>query len=237
MAYIDLFRESVPIEPDRVHDICRIRKKAEIFDLVGVSEPMAEWMAKAHSIGATVVPRQVYNVRLFEQHDHRVGWFYSSYREEDRVIDQHHIACDCIASIDNPVEDMDKIIDCTAVIHALNHRAARVGEVLGSKQILEYYGKSEGALTVKACAVISAKALINFVMNHEKVHPESWWANVVSGEHQISLLASILQVEPYSDPDSETSSLTLQDIVEEMHEDGSLRLHDDGMTVSLPEAA
>src|SRR3989344_6143024 len=194
MAFDDSFRERLVIGADDVKRVCGIHRPAEIYDLVGISPDMAEWIDRASRIGHSVVPRQIYNVRLFDQYNHRVGWFYHSRPDEDYVVDYHHIACDCVGEFEAPEEAIDEMLECPAVLRALDFRAARVAEVMGNQQILELYGKPGDAVVLRPHAMITAKAIINFMMNYEKEHPEGWIANVVSGEHQVPLLGTVLQI-------------------------------------------
>lgn len=236
MAFDDIFREREVIEPDDVYKMCGIRRRAEVYNLVGFGDAMTAWKEKAALVGTTIIPRQVYLTRVFEQHEHRVAWVYRSERHEDDIEDYHHIACDCVSSMEDPDEQMDEIATCPAVLTALEHRAARVSEVLRTKGVFEFFGKPEGRLDPKPHAIKTTKAMVNFLMNYEQAHPEGWVANTVSGEHQVPLLATIMQIRPYPDPEDE-ERLSMQSIIEEMHYDGSLELQEDGLTVTLPEAA
>lgn len=236
MAFDDTFRESISIDPDETYKICRIRKRAEVFDLVGFGDPMTDWSKRASKVGETIIPRQVYLAKMYEQYDHRVAWVYHSQVREDSIEDYHHIACDCVATMENPNEEIDEIVNCPAVLAALEHRAGRVAGVLRTQGVLDFYGKSAGNLEPKPYTMKTVKALVNFLLNYEQKHPEGWVANTVSGEHQIPLLATIMQIRPYPDPEA-PDKISMSSTVQEMDADGSLILHDDGLTVSLPKAA
>jgi len=236
MAFDDSFREREVIEADDVYEICGIRKPAEIYNLVGLGDHLTDWKNRAEKMGATIIPRQVYLTQMYEQYDHRVAWVYHSQAHDDEVEDFHHIVCDCVATMENPDEELEDIAQCPAVLAALEYRAARVSKVLRTQEILNFYGKPEGTVDPKAHTVRTIKSLVNFVMNYEKEHPEGWVANTVSGEHQVPLLATVLQIRPYADQER-PEQVSLQTVVEEMHYDGSLVLHDDGTTISLPIAA
>lgn len=236
MAFDDTFRERNIVPSEEVYEMCRIKSKAEVLDLAGFGRPMSEWANRLQDLGQTIVPRTVYIAELYEQYEHRVGWVYHSWRKPDEIEEVHHIACDCVGNMNDTDEQMHEIADCPAVLAALEHRAGRVAQILRTKEVLGNYGKPEGSTKLQPSRSITAKALINFVMNYDQEHPEGWVANTMSGEHQVPLLGLLLQIEPYRDSE-EPGKLTVQDIVEEMDQDGSLCLHNDGVTVSLPRAA
>jgi hypothetical protein len=237
MALDDSFRETERLDADEVYNLCRIRKPAEIYNLVGFGDPMTAWSERlAQEVGAKIIPRQVYKTTMYEQHDHRVAWVRRIQPHKDSVEDYHHIACDCLGEMENPEKDIEGIVECPAVLVALEHRARRVSEVLKAKSVLSYYGVPEGRLSLRDQTVIPIKSMVNFIMNYEQKHPEGWVANTVSGEHQVPLLAAILQVQPFSDPEK-PDRWALQGVIEDMHHNGSLVLHNDGLTVTLPAAA
>ncbi len=236
MSFDDSFREREVLEADEVYRICGINRQAELYDLVGFGDAMTAWKERAEILGTTIIPRQVYLTQTYEQYEHRVAWVYRSERQDDSVEDYHHIACDCVAEMDDPDEQIEEVTSCPAVLAALEYRAARVSEVLRTKGIFSFYGKPEGQVNLKPHALKTAKALVNFVMNYEQAHPEGWIANTMSGEHQLPLLATILQIRPYPEPTC-PEILSMQGILEEMHEDRSLVLDDDNLTITLPVAA
>lgn len=234
--YDDSFRERDFVPEEQVEQICKIKSKAEVLNLAGFGEPMSEWATKAEELGQTIIPRTVYVTQVYEQYEHRVAWVYHSWRKPDEIEELHHIACDCVGFMEDPDEQIHEIAECPAVLAAVEYRADKVAEILMTREILHNFGKPEQKTTIEPTRIVTAKAVINFAMNYDQVHPEGWIANMVSGEHQIPLLALLMQVEAYkSDEDSER--LSVQEIVEEMDEDGSLVLLEDGITVTLPQAA
>ncbi len=237
MSFDDTFRERNLLPRDEVRQVTGINSRAEVLDIAGFGEPMTEWAQKAERIGQSIVPRTVYLVSMFEQHEHRVAWVYHSWRLPDSIEEKHHIACDCVAYMEDPDDEISDVIECPAVLASLEHRAEAVAKILRIPEVLGQSGKKEDSATLKRHSIIAAKAMINFVMNYEQAHPEGWIANIESGEHQVPLLSLLMQIQPTRDGLTSPDRLSMQDIVQEMDIDGSLVLHDDELTVSLPQAA
>jgi hypothetical protein len=138
---------------------------------------------------------------------HRVVWVKHVGVRENRL-DQlvpysvHHVVCDCAAEIDTTLEEEEKTtgfprstISCEYVQNVLTQRAGelatrnRIQDVLGTytlfdeeEQDFRLTGLGQ-ELTIRAIAQL---------MEVDKLHPETWVANRVSGLHEVGLLAAFV---------------------------------------------
>lgn len=136
-----------------------------------------------------------------ESGPHRVSWVHHE-GEDWRTGEQfcmHHVICDCIAGVEgnSPRESVDQILACTGLRHALQRRAAFVDHTYRTTEILAALrdpdtGDFEQSNSFHKFAVKTIGDLLEL----DAKHPKEWPGNVISGEHQVSVLATLFQLHP-----------------------------------------
>jgi hypothetical protein len=111
----------------------------------------------------------------------------------------YHLVCDCITGVEgtSPRESVDHILGCTAVLRALQRRAAFVDHTYRTCEVLAALrdpetGDFEQSNTFHEFAVKTIASILEL----DARHPEEWPGNVLSGEHRVSVLSTLFQLHP-----------------------------------------
>lgn len=194
----EVLRHSVNIDEHEIFDL--IHKPVELPELRGsqFSGRVAEWADYAeYRYGDSINHVMTY----VESGPHHVSWI--RHEGEDWQTEEpfctYHVICDCIAGVEgnSPQESLDQILGCTAVLSALQRRAAFVNHTYRTGEILEALrdpntGDFEQSNTFHKFAVKTIGNLLDL----DARHPREWPANVISGEHRASVLATLFQLHP-----------------------------------------
>ena len=176
MSSVDVLKHSVTLDEELVFDL--IKKPQEIVEVqpsnfVGRVAIWAEEVEQRY--GDSVIPRTTYT----ENGPHRVSWVY--HEGEDSVTGEpfctHHIACDFIGGLEGNSTDSE--VDYIVLCDALTFRDTETGDF-------------EQPITYHWMALESIKAL----MKLDAEHPAEWPANLKNGEHSVSVMATMLQLNP-----------------------------------------
>ena len=111
----------------------------------------------------------------------------------------YHIVCDCIAGVEgnSPQESVAHILGCTAVLRALQRRAAFVDHTYRTCEILAALRDPEtGDFEQPNAFHEFAVKTIASILELDARHPEEWPGNVISGEHRVSVLSTLFQLHP-----------------------------------------
>lgn len=228
MAFDDTFRPRSFIherdtfllvgKPTRVHEI-----RANNFD-----GPIAEWADyRSTAFNEIVAPVMTFPEGSGDEL-HRVAWVYHAERDPgtgEVIRHNHHVACDCSMMAELSGEP-DSIFECPTLQKTINRRASLIRGTLMLDRIFRACIDSEDSRsTVTLNRYDIASETIMWVLQQDKVHPESWMGNVTSGEHSVSLLGLILQEPPEK----------VRSLVEDLEDDG--RIESYGEVIRLPLAA
>lgn len=158
---------------------------------------VAEWAAARNQYGELVEPRFLY---VDPDGEHTVAWVGHAglirYQEGPlRSYATHHVVCDCAAEV--PEEgDPREVQECDYVQAILGQRAFEVGRELGVDAVIDslsYF--DEEAIDLRPNHLgqeLIAKTIAN-ILEIDKLHPQRWMANRVSGLHDIAILAAIVR--------------------------------------------
>ena len=194
----ELLRHSVRIDEQEVFGL--IRKPVELPEIqpshfVGRVASWAEHAERRY--GDSINPVMTY----VESGPHHVSWIH--HEGDDWQSGEHfstyHVICDCIAGLEgnSPQESVQHALGCNAVLHALQRRAAfvdhtyRTGEILAALRDPDT-GDFEQSNTFHKFAVKTIGDLLEL----DAKHPKEWPANVMNGEHRVSVLATLFQLHP-----------------------------------------
>ncbi len=183
-----------------------------VFELVGKAQevrelrpsnfegPVAVWAnVREQKFGDTILPRHVYTERSGDE-EHRVAWVYHSGIdfESGETFSDHHIACDCLLEAEQS-DSQDPILplDCDALRSVLNKRAWFVNATFRIDEVMKVFkdGKAGDYEQLPAVHDFSVRT-IAYLLEHDTRHPESWVGNVITGQHQVSLLSVVMQQPP-----------------------------------------
>ena len=112
---------------------------------------------------------------------------------------RYHIVCDCINGVEgnSPQESVEHILGCAAVLRALQRRAAFVDHTYRTCEILAALRDPETGDFEQSNAFHEfAVKTIASILELDARHPEEWPGNVISGEHRVSVLATLFQLHP-----------------------------------------
>lgn len=223
MAFDESFRPRHYIDEHEAFELTgKPRKYREIvpnhFD-----GPIAEWADyRTVEFKELIVPVMTFPEQVGGE-VHRVSWvFHSGYdAEAETDFSQYHIACDCFLMAEIAGET-DSVLECSVLQKTINRRAAFWREELKLDKVLRACADSEeGRNKITLDRRFFATETIMWLLTNDYEHPESWFGNITSGEHSVSLLALVLQESPDS----------VRMLVEDLAEDG--RLEYDGQETVL----
>jgi hypothetical protein len=136
-----------------------------------------------------------------ENGPHHVSWIH--HEGEDWQSGEpfcgYHIVCDCINGVEgnSPQESVAHILGCAAVLRALQRRAAFVDHTYRTCEILAALrDPSTGDFEQSNAFHEFAVKTIASILELDARHPEEWPGNVISGEHRVSVLATLFQLHP-----------------------------------------
>ena len=193
-----ILRHSVSIGEQEVFSL--IRKPVELRELQpsGFVGRVASWAEHAERhYGDSINPVMTY----VESGPHRVSWIYhegEDWRSGERF-SAYHIVCDCSNGVEgnSPQESVAHILGCRAVLRALQRRAAFVDHTYRTCEILAALRDHETGDFEQSNAFheFAVKTIAN-ILELDARHPDEWPANVISGEHRVSVLATLFQLHP-----------------------------------------
>jgi len=193
-----ILRHSVSIDEEQVFAL--IRKPVALAELQPsrFTGRVALWAAETERrYGDSIIPVMTY----VENGPHRVAWIRHE-GEDVRTGERfctYHIVCDCIAGVEgnSPRESVAQILGCRAVLHALQRRAAFVDHTYRTCEILSALRDPEaGDFEQRNAFHQFAVKTIADILELDARHPEEWPGNVISGEHRVSVLATLFQLHP-----------------------------------------
>lgn len=138
--------------------------------------------------------------------------------------DYSQLVCNHSAEIDDGVEFDEALMACSAVMVALEKRAYLIRERLQNRQLLDQH-KKESLLVGKSAKSI-VKDLAAYVIKREQLYPHTWYANFMSGNHTVTGLSSIFEMEPKH----------MKSVARSMADDGLVELYGDEI-ITLKQAA
>ncbi len=193
-----ILRHWVAIDEHEV--FCLIHKPVELHEVQPsrFAGRVASWAEQAERrYGDSINPVMTY----VESGPHRVSWIHhegEDWRSGERVC-AYHIVCDCINGVEgnSPQESVEHILGCAAVLRALQRRAAFVDHTYRTCEILAALrdpgtGDFEQSNAFHEFAVKTIASILEL----DARHPEEWPGNVISGEHRVSVLATLFQLHP-----------------------------------------
>lgn len=195
---------------------------SRVVAIGGLEGPIGEWAEyRTRKFGEKIVSKFLYPEEVGGRL-HRVAWLERKGIETEKgtPFHLHHIACDCIVEVE---DDWTTIFSCPGVHSALNHRAIVVAGQYGFNEIAAYFKTAEDGfpeLTEKGKAL--AAATITALLERDKYHPSSWVANLVSGQHEVSLLAIIMNEHPD----------LVRELVREMEDSGLISVEGESVELS-----
>ena len=203
MAFDETFRPRVNFDETEVFALTGQAREVRELHPSHFAGPVAEWAdERERNFGDTIIPRHVY-AELKDGKMHRVAWIYHQgveFIDEGYIpFERHHIACDCLLESEHE-GDTELMFNCEALLKVLNKRAWWVNSVYGTEDVLMQLPNlpKEALFGVSAEEMDEAfsVAAIRHLLEHDARHPEAWVANILDNEHQVSLLALVLQKPP-----------------------------------------
>lgn len=198
MSSGEILRHSVSIDEREVFLL--IHQPVELLELQpsGFSGRVASWAEHAERrYGDSINPVMTY----VESGPHRVAWVYhegEDWRSGERFC-TYHIICDCIAGVEgnDPRASVDHVLGCTAVLRALQRRAAFVAHKYRTGEILAALRDPDAGdfEQPNAFHTFAVKTIGN-ILELDVRHPREWPGNVINGEHRVSVLATLFQLHP-----------------------------------------
>ncbi len=162
------------------------------FDGSTVDSPLADWARlRGQDFGETIVPRQLHIVGKNGK-PHTVAWLHRSGMDLNtgEPYDYHHLACDCMpqAEIEGSMAGM---FACESLSTALLGRAQTIRAEFGLPDILP--ADPTARMWTGGKQIVVSTML--YILERDRLHPESWMANYMSGRHELSLLSLVLNRE------------------------------------------
>lgn len=197
MATPEVLKHSVIIDEEEVFKLIHNVRTVPEIQPSNFTGRVAIWAEERERRGDSIEPIVTY----IENGPHRVSWV--KHRGTDGQGESyctHHLVCDCAVGIveeDAPDRIIDQLVACRGVKQALHRRAAYVdytyktGEVLSALRRTET-GDFEQSDTFHKFAV---KTMAN-ILELDARHPDEWPANVINGEHRVSIIATMFQLHP-----------------------------------------
>lgn len=109
------------------------------------------------------------------------------------------MVCDCAGGVEgnSPEALVEQAAKCETVMQILQKRAAFVDYVYRTGEILAALrDRDEGDFEQPGKFHIFAVKTIASVLELDARHPAEWPANIIQGQHQTSILATMLQLHP-----------------------------------------
>jgi hypothetical protein len=193
-----VLRHSVSIDEEDVFSL--IHRPVEVLELQPsrFTGRVASWAEHAERrYGDSITPVITY----LENGPHRVSWIRhegEDWRTGERFC-TYHVVCDCMAGVEgnSPRESVDAILGCAAVRHALQRRAAFVDHTYRTCEILAALRDPDtGDFEQPNAFHKFAVKTIGNLLELDARHPDEWPGNVLSGEHRVSVLATLFQLHP-----------------------------------------
>ncbi len=197
MARRDVLKHSVTIDEEEVFSLIHRPKEVIEPQRSNFTGRVAIWAEERERRGDSINPIMTYT----ENGPHRVSWVRREGLDDDGIpYCTHHIVCDCAILTPekaSPSAVVDQAVACGGVLRALQRRAAyvdhtyRTGEILAALRDPET-GDFEQSNSFHKFAVKSIGSLLDL----DARHPEEWPANVINGEHRVSVLSTLFQLHP-----------------------------------------
>lgn len=140
-------------------------------------------------------------VTTYKFNGHNGSWIYHEGTDWETGEDfcLYHMVCDCAGGVEgnSPQALVERSAMCESVIKILQKRAAFVDHTYHTGEILavlrdEDQGDFEQPNKFHSFAV---RTIAN-VLELDARHPSEWPANIIQGQHQTSILATMLQLHP-----------------------------------------
>lgn len=182
----------------------------EVFSLIGEARTLPELQPSNFSgrealwaqdvelkYGDSITPIMTYT----ENGPHRVSWIRhegNDYQTGEAFC-KYHIICDCVGGTEgnSPREIVQQIIGCRAINQALQRRAAFVDYTYRTREILDSFkDSSKGDFEQSNAFHMFAVKTVANILELDVRKPREWPANIINGEHQASVLATMFQLHP-----------------------------------------
>ncbi|MBA3757959.1 hypothetical protein H0X09_03830 [Candidatus Saccharibacteria bacterium] len=196
MTSSETLGHSVTIDEEEVYSLIHNVKSVREIQPTQFTGRVAIWGEIMEQKGNRINPKLTYM-----EGGHRTSWV------ENEGIDEatgeefciHHVVCDCSGNYDenSPQKVVKRTAKCLSALKALQRRAAYVDYTYRTTEVLDALrdptaGDFEQSNTFHKVAVKTIANIIELDIRH----PEEWPANVINGQHQASILATLLQVNP-----------------------------------------
>ncbi len=197
MASPEIIKHTITFNAERVFEIAQIPKEVEVGADRNFDGRVAYWAdATRQRYGDIIVPTTTY-----KENGHRGSWIHHSGEDwqTGESFSTYHIVCDCAGAVEgnSPNDLIRQGAMCGEMRAILQKRAAFVDHTYHASEILaalreEDKGDFEqpnkfhnfGARTIATLLELDAR------------HPAEWPGNLIQGQHQASILATMLQVHP-----------------------------------------
>jgi hypothetical protein len=157
---------------------------------------VAAWAnRRTYNFGDFIEPKQIY-LEWVNGHPHRVVWVdhMGINRDTNSPYHLHHVVCDCAYYENTNFPEEDELADCGVMQNALVERTELVARQHRVREMIDSYGAIPAADYSKNNELndILVKS-IESILVFDRAHPEEWVGNVVSGEHDVTLLSLIIK--------------------------------------------
>lgn len=181
----------------------------EVHRLIGKAKPVLEVQPARFGGRVELWAReceardgQIDEVVTYMVNGHRVSYVENQGIDPDteEEFDVFHVACDCaLGYVDAvaPSELVPKVVQCGNTQIALQRRAAWVDHTYRTSEML-YHLRDEttGDFEQSNDYHILAMNSLAYVLELDALHPEEWPATIISGQHQASIMSTMLQLHP-----------------------------------------
>ncbi len=130
---------------------------------------------------------------------HRVAWVdhLGVNRRTGSPFHLHHVVCDCAYYANSSFPEEDELADCEILQNAVVERTDLIANQHRVREMIESFGNIPATdfdrnNELNDILTTSIESILLF----DHLHPEEWAGNVVSGEHDVSLLSLIVDQPP-----------------------------------------
>ena len=196
MANPEILSHSVKVEEEEVFDLIHIAREVIEPQASKFTGRVAEWADERERRGDNVIP-----ILTYEENGHRVSFVLHEGRDEEGTpYCTRHIVCDCATGIidqDSPIRIVEQIVTCEKVQRALQRRGAYVDYKYKTTEILSALrNPNEGDFGQPNEFHRFALKSIGNLLELDIRHPNEWPANIIGGQHQVSIVSTMFQLHP-----------------------------------------
>jgi len=198
MAYDTLIDPPAYFQPREVANLGFVHGDVPELKRVELTGRVAEWAEyQKLTRGETVTAHSVFKVRQGKQED-VIAWIRRtgvvSLADNVEEYDYSQLVCNHAAETDDEADFETALMACDAVAKVIESRVYLIRERLQNRQILDEH-KQESLIVGKSARKV-VKDMALFVLRREQIHPHSWYANFISGQHTLHGLSSIFEMDP-----------------------------------------